>query len=388
MHLPKREMIPDLPPNPPPLLKGLLHYLSITLGLDDLLLLDLRHLDPPPALGSKLLMIIGTARSEKHLHVSADTFCRWLRKHHGLRANAAGLLGRQELKIKLRRKAKRMKLLANIGGQEPEGAIDDGIRTGWICCTAGRIPTHPDDTAVLGAEIENFVGFRNVSDGVNIVVQMFTEEKRAGIDLETLWGGVARTQDRENRKADEKLGLKEAEEEPERTHLPGLGKSTDNSIPQTQKTVTVRRPNGQYPDDPKPRLIRQWSRPQSTGDLSSLSSTRDGGRQIRRLHTVGPQPLYGAGFGKTWANTSAINDQQQLMCDFVITVMLRTEGMGYTKASDLVLTGRVKNGSNSTSTNPKRLLFSRDPQQHKRFKIRIKIRPNDQDRTMPLLHPV
>src|SRR5205823_511693 len=108
---------------------------------------------------SKLLMIVGTARSEKHLHVSADTFCRWLRKHHGLRANAAGLLGRRELKIKLRRKAKRMKLLANIGGQEPEGAIDDGIRTGWICCTVGRIPTHPDDTAVPGAEIENFVGF-------------------------------------------------------------------------------------------------------------------------------------------------------------------------------------------------------------------------------------
>lgn len=197
--------IPELPENPPPLLEPLLHYISVTAGLDDLQLLDLRHLDPPPALGSKLIMIIGTARSEKHLHVAADRFCRYLRREHGLKANAAGLLGRNELKIKLRRKAKRMRMLANVGGAVPTGNIDDGIRTGWICCTLGKIEAHPDDQHIPGVNVQEFVGFRDVKPGVNVVVQMFTEEKRIETDLETLWGGVVRTHQRKNKSADEAL---------------------------------------------------------------------------------------------------------------------------------------------------------------------------------------
>lgn len=197
--------VPDLPSNPPPLLQPLLQYISVTAGLDDLSLLDLRHLDPPPALGPKLIMIIGTARSEKHLHVAADRFCRYLRRDHGLKANAAGLLGRNELKIKLRRKAKRMRMLANVGGAAPEGNIDDGIRTGWICCTLGKIEAHPDDSNVPGDNVDGFVGFSDVKPGVNIVVQMFTEEKRAETDLETLWGGVLRTHQRRDRTAEEVL---------------------------------------------------------------------------------------------------------------------------------------------------------------------------------------
>lgn len=154
-------------------------------------------------------MIICTARSEKHLHVSADRFCRYLRREHGLRANAAGLLGRNELKIKLRRKAKRMKMLANVGGVEPEGNIDDGIRTGWICCTVGKIEAHPEDTEIPGAGVEEFVGFRDVKPGVNVVVQMFTEEKRAEIDLESLWNGVLKTHVRQDNHAEEALKMAE-----------------------------------------------------------------------------------------------------------------------------------------------------------------------------------
>ncbi|EAT78622.2 hypothetical protein SNOG_13997 [Parastagonospora nodorum SN15] len=205
--------IPDLPPNPPPLLKTILEYISITAGLDDLELLDLRHLDPPPALGPKLIMIIATARSEKHLHVAADGFARFLRREHGLKANAAGLLGRNELKIKLRRKAKRMRMLANVGGAVPEGNLDDGIRTGWICCTLSKIEAHPDDMHLPGDNVDEFVGFRSVNPGVNVVVQMFTEEKRVETDLETLWGGVLKTQRREGTVAEEKL--KELDEDVE-----------------------------------------------------------------------------------------------------------------------------------------------------------------------------
>ncbi len=207
--------IPDLPKNPPPLLQTLLEYISNTAGLDDLEVLDLREIDPPPALGSKLIMVFATARSEKHLHVSADRLCRYLRREHGLKANADGLLGRNELKIKLRRKAKRMRMFANMGGSALEGSnIDDGIRTNWICCTIGKIPAHPLDTDVPGdgAGVE-FVGFRDVQPGVNVVVQMFTEEKRTETDLETLWNGVLKTHQTKNQRADELLEeVKEDEE--------------------------------------------------------------------------------------------------------------------------------------------------------------------------------
>jgi ribosomal silencing factor RsfS len=260
--------IPDLPHNPPPLLKTILEYISITAGLDDLELLDLRHLDPPPALGPKLIMIIATARSEKHLHVAADGFARFLRREHGLKANAAGLLGRNELKIKLRRKAKRMRMLANVGGAVQEGNLDDGIRTGWICCTLSKIEAHSDDMHMPGDNVEEFVGFRSVKPGVNVVVQMFTEEKRAETDLETLWGGVLRTHQREGKAAEDKL--KELDEEADM--------SSD---------APVAPPRASEPEEPIAPVRPVRPPPSTPGDIFPPVSGVDAARQVRRLHTVG-----------------------------------------------------------------------------------------------------
>ncbi|KAF2829537.1 hypothetical protein CC86DRAFT_191053 [Ophiobolus disseminans] len=274
---PKPIDIPDLPPNPPPLLKTLLEYVSITAGLDDIELLDLRHLDPPPALGPKLIMIIATARSEKHLHVAADRFARHLRREHGLKANAAGLLGRNELKIKLRRKAKRMRMLANVGGAVPEGNIDDGIRTGWICCTLSKIEAHPDDMRMPGDDVQEFVGFRDVKPGVNVVVQMFTEEKRIETDLETLWGGVLRTHQRQEKSVEEQL--KELEEDIEDLDAPSETAEEAQHTAQAQESEDI----------PKPTMpFKPAHRPQSTpGDFFPPASGPDTAQQPRRLHTVG-----------------------------------------------------------------------------------------------------
>ncbi|KIW63716.1 hypothetical protein PV04_08699 [Phialophora macrospora] len=215
--------IPPLPPNPPAILSTVLTHLSAQIGLDNLVLLDLRHLDPPPALGSNLLMIIGTARSVKHLNVSADRFCRWARKEFKLRPYADGLLGRNELKLKLRRKARRMKLAQSVGNTVSGHGADDGITTGWICVNLGSV-----DEAVLSDEVtegkrveeilqvqadeasekarrkaqespmegeeeyhnpseDEYVGFGSRTNSPRIVVQMFTEEKRVEMDLEGLW---------------------------------------------------------------------------------------------------------------------------------------------------------------------------------------------------------
>ncbi len=195
-----RQIIPELPLNSPDLLQPLLEHISLDLGIDNLTLFDLRELDPPPALGANLLMVLGTARSEKHLHVSADRLCRWLRTTHKLSPFADGLLGRNELKLKMRRKARRTKLLSSVGASERENS-DDGIRTGWICVNVGQLESRKGVAEDL-QERDGIVGFGSNTGGVRIVVQMLTEEKRNEIDLEGLWGGMLERKARRKAKKD------------------------------------------------------------------------------------------------------------------------------------------------------------------------------------------
>jgi hypothetical protein len=217
--LSERQRIPDLPEAPPPILQPLLQHISIDLGLDDLNILDLRKLDPPPALGANLLMLLGTARSEKHLHVSADRLCRWLRSTYKLRPDADGLLGRNELKLKLRRKSRRAKLLSSASDDNG----DDGVRTGWVCVDVGVVGGGESESAP--APESKFVGFGRRSDGVRIVVQMLTEEKREEIDLEKLWEGILKRAGKpevedENTHASTKLSNTIEQDIPE-GHIPG-----------------------------------------------------------------------------------------------------------------------------------------------------------------------
>ena len=193
-----RQRLPDLPSDPPPLLQPMLEHISIDLGLDDLSILDLRHLDPPPALGANLLMVVGTARSEKHLHVSADRYCRWLRTAHQLTPYADGLLGRGELKLKMRRKARRARIMSRVGSSE-QGAVDDGLRTGWVCVNVGTI----EDGSTFSEKrpaIEGYVGFGSQSGGTKVVVQMLTAEKREELDLERLWSQALARQERRKKR--------------------------------------------------------------------------------------------------------------------------------------------------------------------------------------------
>lgn len=195
-----RDQIPELPENSPEILPALLDYVFKDLGLDNLNLMDLRPLDTPPPLGANVIMIVGTARSVKHLNVSADRLCRWLRSNWKLSPYADGLLGRNELKIKLRRKARRARIASQSGTMVDEK--DDGITTGWICVNAGVV----EKGAAPEPGAQNFEGFGTVFGGTRVVVQMFTEEKRAEVDLEGLW---QKTLDRAERER-----LKYAEDNP------------------------------------------------------------------------------------------------------------------------------------------------------------------------------
>ncbi|EMC91917.1 hypothetical protein BAUCODRAFT_311096 [Baudoinia panamericana UAMH 10762] len=205
-----RQRIPDLPSHPPAILQPLMEHVSVNLGLDDLSLLDLRTLhNPPPALGANLLMLLGTARSEKHLHVSADRLCRWLRSEYKLTPSADGLLGRNELKLKLRRRMKRARLMSAAGGSAEVDADMEGIRTGWVCVDVGRVEGGelPEQEKRREERERGVVGFGVGVRGCSVVVQMLTEEKRGEVDLEKLWMGILRRAERERLEAE-----KEAEE--------------------------------------------------------------------------------------------------------------------------------------------------------------------------------
>ena len=189
----EREKLPELPPNPPQNLQPILEHLSTDIGLDYLTLLDMRALDPPPPLGSNLIMLIGTARSEKHLHVAAGRFSRWLRKTYKFKVEADGLIGPNELKKRLRRKNKRAKLLHSVQAPEQSNR-DDGLSTTWICVNAGFIEKSKAKEQSLNTE--GIVGFGTQAEGTRLVVQMFTEEKRQQTDLEALWNSYLTRQDR------------------------------------------------------------------------------------------------------------------------------------------------------------------------------------------------
>ncbi|CRK16148.1 hypothetical protein BN1723_002308 [Verticillium longisporum] len=113
VHAPTQHVptLPTVPDGAPSILEHIMKFAYEEMGLDDLELLDLREMDPPPALGPNLLMLFGTARGERHLHVSSSRLVKWLRNKYKIDASAAGLIGPGELKTKLRRLRKKAKLM-------------------------------------------------------------------------------------------------------------------------------------------------------------------------------------------------------------------------------------------------------------------------------------
>ncbi len=222
--------LPDLPEDSPRVLEPLLKFVADDLGLDELNLMDLRSLDRTPALGPKLLMLFGTARSERHLHVSADRLVRWLRGR-GVQASADGLQGRNELKIKLRRKARRARLLGNTAVSE-----DDGITTHWVCVNLGTIGLTAQETTIVGDD-GTLSGFGTPQTGTTIVVQIFTETKRQELGLETLWGRILDRSNSANAAEVEPEVFKRTSDPVKRTSDPV--KQTSDPAKQTPDPVTA-----------------------------------------------------------------------------------------------------------------------------------------------------
>ncbi|KAF3935731.1 hypothetical protein ABW19_dt0209064 [Dactylella cylindrospora] len=171
------EQMPPLPPNPPENFESLMNYLLKDLSLSKLKVMDIRGLDPPPALGQNVIMILATARSERHMNIAADRCSRYMRGIlHGAQIYADGLIGRGEMKLREKRERRK--------GKRRTAEDEESMRVGWIC----------------------------VNSGQGIVVQIMTGWKREQLNLEALWSRKIHTS--KKRKLKERLlaeGLSEAE---------------------------------------------------------------------------------------------------------------------------------------------------------------------------------
>ncbi|KAF4999504.1 hypothetical protein FDECE_11495 [Fusarium decemcellulare] len=190
--------LPKIPEDAPEVLGPMVKYIFEDMGLDEISLLDLRDLDPPAALGPNLIMLFGTARSERHLHVSSGRFVRWLRKNHSIDARADGLIGPGELRTKLRRLRKKAKLMGTNTAIIPGG--DNGISTGWVCVHFSSSGDNINEAASFD-DSGRFSGFGAPQTGTTVVIQCMTEARRGELDLEALWKGVLKKNLRENKKA-------------------------------------------------------------------------------------------------------------------------------------------------------------------------------------------
>ncbi|RFU77328.1 hypothetical protein TARUN_4880 [Trichoderma arundinaceum] len=200
--------LPKVPEDAPHLLEPMMKYIYEDMGLDELSMLDLRDLDPPAALGANLIMIFGTARSERHLHVSAGRFVRWLRRNHKVGARADGLIGPGELKTKLRRLRKKAKMLGTNTTILP--GADNGISTGWVCVNFKAHDLGVQESSNYD-ESGRFSGFGAPLMGTTVVVQCMTESRRNELDLETLWRGILRRNIEEMQKVKGKAALNSSE---------------------------------------------------------------------------------------------------------------------------------------------------------------------------------
>src|SRR5271169_6482221 len=148
------EKYPDLPSDGPPLLQPLVSRLFYDHHLRNIILLDLRRRDPPPAWGSNTIMILATVRSERQLSSVAEATSKWLKTTAGVLPKIDGLPKRESLIIKRRRLRKKSL-------RKPGYLISAPKPTTWVSM---------------------YTGYQG------ILLQLFTKQGREGYDLEGLWG--------------------------------------------------------------------------------------------------------------------------------------------------------------------------------------------------------
>ena len=112
-------------------------------------------------------------------------------------------------------------------GSSADETGDDGIRTGWVCVDVGIVEGAEGEADAV-PEPQDFVGFGRKTDGVRVVVQMLTEEKRQEIELERLWGGILKRSGQQQLEGVEDSAVESTTSEPSLPAPTGSTPSSDN----------------------------------------------------------------------------------------------------------------------------------------------------------------
>ncbi|KAK7418957.1 ATPase synthesis protein 25 mitochondrial [Neonectria punicea] len=200
--------LPKIPDDAPAVVTPMLKYIFEDMGLDEISLLDLRDLDPPAALGPNLIMLFGTTRSERHLHISSGRLVRWLKRNYKIDARADGLIGPGELRTKLRRLRKKAKLMGTNTAIVPGG--DNGISTGWVCVNFSSNGGNSNEVESFD-DTGRFSGFGASPTGTTIVIQCMTEARRNELSLESLWQGILKRSLQKGRRVRGEKAIDDAE---------------------------------------------------------------------------------------------------------------------------------------------------------------------------------
>lgn len=153
--------IPDLPKDHPPSLENLVIYLTQELGIDELLVFDMRNKkqnDPDTAEGAYDMadfMVLGTGKSTKHLQKASSQLDFYIKHNLHKLPSTEGILKSGELARYHRRLQKKGK----------------------------KAPGYSKNT--YGAEPNTWVMTDTKSDG--IIIHMLTKERRLDLNLEYLW---------------------------------------------------------------------------------------------------------------------------------------------------------------------------------------------------------
>lgn len=152
------EPIPEMPENPPKQLGPTINQMVQDLGLVDVEIFDLRHMDPPSSLGPNTIMIVASGKSDRHLIRAANGLHKFIKNEYGVVSDREGIITANFQRVhqrRLRKKAQRQFFYTN---ETEDGTLQ--TMNSWI---------------VLDTKVEG------------VVAHLFTPERREQVNLQELW---------------------------------------------------------------------------------------------------------------------------------------------------------------------------------------------------------
>ncbi|ANB13870.1 Atp25p [Sugiyamaella lignohabitans] len=162
--LQSREPLPDFPFASPRSLENMAKYMIEDLGLVDLQIIDLRHVQPASPFGPNDIMLLCSGKGSRHLTKASQSLIGYVKQNYNQLADTEGILSSNFLRVYNRRLRKRAQRQGTANREFMAGGDSTGTmvdRTGsWVVL----------DTKVDG-----------------IYIHIFTEERRSEVDLEGYW---------------------------------------------------------------------------------------------------------------------------------------------------------------------------------------------------------